>query len=40
MCEQYLYSTITFGSQVRHERLHIKCKTVEEFKDDQWKPKA
>ena len=40
MCEKYLYSTITFGNVVRHERLHIDCKTVESYNGKNWEPKA
>jgi len=39
MCEKYLYSTITFGNNVRHQRLHIDCKVTDEYDGHEWKQK-
>lgn len=39
MCKTYLYSTITKGTNVRHERFHVECKTTEEYKNNTWEPK-
>ena len=38
MCEKYLYSTITLGSSVKHQRMHVECKVVEEYVGEKWSP--
>ena len=40
MCENYLYSTTTQGQNVKHERIHVGCKAVEEYTNEQWKQKV
>lgn len=37
MCEKYLYLTTTKGDEVRHERMHIDCQSVEVYENDQWR---